>query len=446
MTQRILIIDDDPKSGRLIQRFLDSEQYTCIVYQDPLEAMTYFQTHSVDLVITDMLMPHITGTQVLERIHAIQSDTPVIIITAYSNVDNAIEAFRLGAMDFLKKPFDMEELQYIVEKALDVSRIKEENKVLKQQLEYQQTSQQTTFIGISNAMQKIMDIIQRIADIRCNVMIEGESGTGKELAAQAIHNFSHFSGSPFIVIDCGALTSNLLESELFGYEKGAFTGAVKTKKGLLETATGGTVFLDEIGNISDAMQMKLLRVTQENQIMRVGGVKLIDVDIRFITATNRSLKKMIKEGIFREDLYHRLNIISLHLPALRERKEDIPLLIHHFIERFVEKYKREVEGFDEESMQLLQHYHWPGNIRELRNVVERSVALANTPKIQAIGINIEKEATVIEQCLDEDLPSLLELEKRYILKVLEHFKGSKEKTAKLLNINKTTLWRKLKNY
>ncbi len=446
MTKKLIIIDDEPKAGRLIQRYLEDE-YECRIFQDPVEAIAMFTAEGADLVITDMQMPNLTGTQVLTQIRQLDQQIPVIIITAYSSVDNAIEALRLGATDFVKKPFDIEELKIIIGKALDVSLLKAENKRLKAHLQAQQ-DERYRLVGTSEKMQKIYAVIQRIADIRCNVIIEGESGTGKELVARAIHFQSQSADRPFIVIDCGALTDSLLQSELFGYEKGAFTGANKQKKGLLETASGGTLFLDEICNISDNMQTKLLRVVQEQQITRVGGLESIDIDVRFVVATNQPMDQMVREGKFRHDLYHRLNVINIQMPPLRERMEDLPLLTDMLIKRYVSKYKRNISGFNRKSLAWMQHYHWPGNIRELGNIIERSVALSDNEilNLDEVPKAVDAPFSLDNQLLDADQPTLAELEKRYILKMLEQYAGNREQTAQILGINKSTLWRKMKEY
>ena len=303
--------------------------------------------------------------------------------------------------------------------------------------------QQHGMIGNSASVKKIFNIIDRIADIRCNVIIEGESGTGKELIAHAIHHHSIFSDRPFIVIDCGSLTDSLLETELFGHEKGAFTGASHNKSGLLEVASGGSVFLDEICNISDAMQMKLMRAVQSQQITRVGGVQPINIDVRFITATNRNIEEMIAAKQFRHDLYHRLNVVSIRMPPLRERQDDIELLLQHFIDEFSQRYKRNVEGFDQASLVWIKRYNWPGNIRELRNLVERSIALADSKVLHAEQPNMPLDSA---SNLDTDNPTLSQLEKRYILKILEECNGNREQTASILGINKSTLWRKMQSW
>ncbi|HID49499.1 MAG TPA: sigma-54-dependent Fis family transcriptional regulator, partial [Chromatiales bacterium] len=315
-----------------------------------------------------------------------------------------------------------------------------ENRLLKRQL--QDSQQRFGMIGESAPMQAIYHVIEKIADIRCNVIIEGESGTGKELAARAIHYQSQAADQPLVIIDCGGLSENLLESELFGHEKGAFTGAHQAKQGLLEAASGGTVFLDEIGNISAAMQNKLLRVVQEQQVTRVGGIRPIDIDVRFIVATNRNLEDMVARGEFREDLYHRLNVVRFTMPPLRERRDDIPLLVQHFVEELAARYHRQVTGFDTGAMQQLLHYDWPGNVRELRNLVERHIVLADAPLLSLQELAGPRRTDQI----DSDLPTLAELERRYILKVLDRFDASRDKTAATLGINKSTLYRKLQGY
>ncbi len=448
MKQKLILIDDEPKAGRLMERYLE-DAYECHIFQDPLLAMDYFNQYGADLVITDMQMPNLTGAEVLAQIRARDKQIPVIVITAYSNVDNAIEVLRLGATDFVKKPFDIEELKIIIDKALNVSRIKAENQRLKQRLKAQQDQDERyKMIGTGGNMQKVYDIIAKIADIRCNVIIEGESGTGKELVARAIHFQSKSAQNPFIVIDCGALTDSLLQSELFGYEKGAFTGANKQKKGLLETASGGTLFLDEICNISDNMQTKLLRVVQEQQITRVGGLEAIDIDVRFVVATNQPMDKMVQEGRFRHDLYHRLNVINIQVPPLRSRLEDIPLLTEALVQRFANKYHRNIKGFDPQSSQLLMTYHWPGNVRELSNIIERAVALSDSEMLhlEEIPVSVSAPGQSCSDQIDVDQPTLSELEKRYILKLLNANNDNREQTAAILGINKSTLWRKLKDY
>lgn len=436
----ILFIDDDARAGELMLRFMEGSPYHCETFQNPHHAIEYFNANGADLVITDLRMPGMTGMEVLEEVKQQNEDTPVIMITAFSTVDSAIDAMRLGATDFIKKPYDMDEMFVLIDKTLQHQHLEKENLLLKRQLSDEKN--RYGMIGHSDAMQQVYALIEKIADIRCSVIIEGESGSGKELAARAIHYQSSFADKPFIVIDCGALSDTLLESELFGHEKGAFTGATQSKQGMMEMASGGTVFLDEICNISDAMQTKLMRVVQEQTLQRVGGVKPIQIDVRFLVATNRNLEEMVAQGKFRHDLYHRLNVVKLRLPPLRERRDDIPELVQYFVGYFAGHFKRDVSGFDADSMQQLQEYDWPGNVRELRNIIERHVALAD----DAI-MHLEKLPSLARgDAIDADNPSLEELERRYILKLLDKFAGSREKTAATLGINKSTLWRRLQQY
>jgi len=441
---QILFVDDDPKAGDLMLRFSEHSSFDCQVFQDPDQALAWFQKQGADLVISDLRMPKMTGIELLREVRKQDKTVPYMIITGYADVESAIDAMRLGATDFIKKPFDMDELVVQIEKTLQHAALLQENRLLKRQLSDER--QRFGMVGHAEAIQKVYAVIDKIADVRCNVIIEGESGTGKELAARAIHNRGQFADKPFIVIDCGALTDTLLESELFGHEKGAFTGAVSSKPGLLETATGGTVFLDEIGNISDAMQIKLLRVVQEQQVTRVGGIKPINIDVRFIVATNQDLEARAAEGTFRHDLYHRLNVVKLRMPALRERRDDIPLLVQFFIDKFNAQYHREIQGFDAASMQKLVEYHWPGNIRELQNLVERHIALADAPLMHIDELSGFKPVKRGGSAIDEDMPTLAELERRYIERLLHEFNDNRERTAATLGINKSTLWRKLQSY
>lgn len=438
----ILFVDDDPKAGELLQRFSEGAAYQCQVFQQPQQALDFFKQNGADLIISDLRMPGMTGMELLAKVRETDSEVPFILITGYAEIDNAIEALRLGASDFIKKPFDMDELRVQIERTLQHGELLRENRLLRRQLSDERS--RYGMIGHSEAIQKIYNIIDKVADIRCSVIIEGDSGTGKELVARAIHYQGQYAAQAFVVIDCGALSDTLLESELFGHEKGAFTGAVKAKAGLLEEASGGTVFLDEIGNISDAMQIKLLRVIQEQQVTRVGGLKTINIDVRFIVATNQDLQARVADGSFRHDLYHRLNVVTVNMPPLRKRRDDIPLLVQYFVEKYAAQYHRKVHGFDPRSMQQLIDHSWSGNIRELQNLVERHVVLSD----QAL-MNLEDLPSARpggSEGIDNDLPDLQELERRYINKVLEHFNQNREKTATTLGINKSTLWRKLQHY
>ncbi len=436
----VLFVDDDPRAGELLERFCTECPFTVRVFREPERLLERFRAHGAACVVSDLRMPGLDGLELLRAVRELDDEVPVLLVTAYSTVDSAVEALRLGATDFLKKPYDMEELVRLVERTLEHRRLKGEVRLLRQELGAQK--QARTLVGTSPALEAVRARIARIAAVRSHVVIEGESGTGKELAARAIHDLGPDAERPFVVIDCGALSDSLLESELFGHERGAFTGAVDTKRGLLETASGGTVLLDEIGNISPAMQTRLLRVVQEQQLTRVGGVRPLAIDVRFIAASNRDLATLVAEGAFRHDLYHRLNVLDLRLPPLRERSEDVPLLVRHFLELFNRQHGTRLEPFDDATLRTLQAWAWPGNVRELRNVVERCAALADGPRlVLEAGL---PHAVSRTHGLSEDWPTLAELEARYIDRVLADCDGNRARAAERLGIDKSTLWRRLK--
>ncbi|MGC8697604.1 MAG: sigma-54-dependent transcriptional regulator [Halothiobacillus sp.] len=446
-TPTIAFVDDDPRASELFARFAKTEGLNVHGFQSVSAAQTWLEKNAADLIISDLKMPGLSGLEFLQWVRNRDQAIPFVLITGFSTLDNAIDALRLGANDFIKKPYDIDELVQLAHRMLRPDAAAQEP---------DPNTMSRAMLGNSPAIAGVYRIIDKIRDVRINVMIEGESGSGKELAARAIHDRSDFAAMPYIVIDCGALTDTLLENELFGHEKGAYTGASSTKQGLLEVASGGTVFLDEIGNISDAMQVKLLRVIQEQQITRVGGVTPIKIDVRFIVASNRDLAQMVSEGSFRHDLYHRLHVVRLRIPPLRERREDIPVLIDHFIRHFASRYNRPAERFEAGCLERIEHYPWPGNIRELKNMIERAVALSSGPEIR---LDSESQTTPpwatprtkarqadTPDTLAGDYPTLEVLERRYIEKLLKEYEGNREKTAQTLGINKSTLWRKLQGY
>ncbi len=444
---KILFVDDDSVTCSIMQRNCGQAGYNCSVYQSAGECLKEFETSGGDLLVTDLRMPEMSGFDLLSKVREIDKDLPVLVMTGYSSVENAVEAMKLGATDFIKKPFDFEELKLIIDRNIDARRLKEENQILKKQL--QTCRNRFGMIGDTPIMKSLFSTIEKVATVSCNVIITGESGTGKELVARALHDYSPRKESPFIVIDCGALTETLLESELFGHEKGAFTGASQRKKGLMEQASGGTLFLDEICNITDSMQMKLMRAIESQTITRVGSTASVPIDMRIIAASNRDLEAMVEKGEFRHDFYHRLNVINIHVPSLNERREDIPSLVEHFVKEFSRRYKRKVTGFDSVAMQHLYNEDWTGNIRELRNVVERCVILSETPILTwpEAGMKLEvfSNNSGIQFPRDE-FPSLEKLEQKYIEHVLELSGGKKTKAASILGIDKTTLWRKLRRF
>lgn len=441
----ILFVDDDPVAASMLRRFGRMLPYPSEVFEDPKAALDAFATQGACLVVTDLRMPGMDGFELLHNLKGVDPEVPVLIVTGHSSLDNAIHAMKAGAADFIKKPFDLDEMALVIARVLEKSRLEQENALLRRAMP---DWSNLGMIGQSSAMEQVFARIRKVADIACNVIISGESGTGKELVAQAIHQSGARREKPFVVIDCGALSDTLLESELFGHEKGAFTGAVSRKHGLLEAATGGTVFLDEICNISDAMQMKLLRVIQEGQLTRVGGLQPIHIDVRFIVATNRDLAQMVSKGEFRHDLYHRLNVVDIRLPPLRERVEDIPRLASHFLTQLAQQYARNVPGFTPAALQMLVQAKWPGNIRELRNVIERAVILAEDGRpldiVDLPGLELDKSRDAALEQPPESLITLAELETRYIAHVLRQVNGERKRAAEILGIDKTTLWRKLK--
>jgi len=444
---KLLFVDDDPVTGRIMQRNCDDSRYRCQVFQSPLECLETFNREGADVVVTDLRMPEMNGFEFLSQIRTIDPEVPVLVMTGYSSVENAVEAMKRGAADFIKKPFDFEELKLMIERTIQSQSLRNENRLLKKRLA--EGYENFGMIGKAPVMQKLFSTIEKVAEVSCNVIITGESGVGKELVAHALHDYSPRKDAPFVIINCGALTETLLESELFGHEKGAFTGATFRKKGLMEQASGGTLFLDEISNISDAMQVKLMRAIEDQRVVRVGGSTPIPVDIRIIAASNRDLEAMVEREEFRHDFYHRLNVVNIRVPSLDERREDIPALVAHFMNEFAARYNRPVEGFDPESMARLCEATWSGNVRELRNVVERCVILSDGPLLSWRGGGAdprENGAGPAAIFPGRQFIPLRQLEQDYIDRVMRHAEGKKAVAAKILGIDKTTLWRKLRRY
>lgn len=444
MSKKIFFVDDDSRAGSLFKRFCRARPFDVETFTEPKKALDAVKKSPPALLVTDLKMPGMTGIELLQAVREMDDSLPVIIATGYSSVENAVEALRLGATDFLRKPYDMDELLHQIEQLLEHQALQEENRHLRRELA--RSGVASKMIGESEAAEKLRKMVAKISGYRCNIIIEGESGTGKELVARDLHSLGDNADRPFVVIDCGALTDTLLETELFGHEKGAFTGADRQRKGRLEEASGGTLFLDEIGNISDAMQTKLLRVIQEQTLSRVGGSEELPIDVQFMAASNRNLPAMVEDGDFRHDLYHRLNVVSLYVPPLRSRKEDIPLLISHFISVFNKKHGELIERFSDAAMKQLLEYSWPGNIRELRNLVERHIILADGKVMELVGELGTERAPEDLTTLLEGQPDLRTLERRYIEHVLSSVSGNKETAAAILGINKSTLWRKLQQY
>ena len=448
---KIMVIDDEPLMRITVRDALKSEGYDVLTAETGKAGLDCLAGNRTDVLITDLRLPDIDGIKILKEVKAINPETQVILMTAYGSIDSAVIAMKEGASDYLTKPFSMDELLLMVKRLLRMRQLEEENLFLRKKVEKQYALE--GLVGKSPPMLKIYELIETVAQTDATVLINGESGTGKELVANAVHFRSPRKNAPFIKVNCAALPETLLETELFGHEKGAFTGALRQRKGRFEAADSGTLFLDEIGDIPLSVQIKLLRVLQERQFERVGGNGTISVDVRLICATQKDLKEGIQRGTFREDLYYRLNVIPLILPPLRERREDILLLADHFLKKFVRKMGKEVSGLSEEAKSLLLKYPFPGNIRELENMLERAVALLKGKVIQAadlpeeIGVN-----TTIAQAIREKIGTAKPLhqavglfEKEYIQSVLEQTQGRKGQAAEVLGISRKSLWEKIKN-
>ena len=437
---RILVVDDEQSMREFLEIFLRREGYDVCVAPDVESGLAHLENDEIDLVITDMQMPEKTGLDLILEARGISPETIVIVVTAFGTTDSAISAMKEGAYDYLTKPFKVDELRLVIEKALEKKILSKENQRLKQELRSQVRDRR--IIGHSQPMQDVFGLIAQVAETKTNVLVSGESGTGKELVARAIHEQSARASEPFIAINCGAIPENLLESELFGHVKGAFTGAVQNKEGLFEAAAGGTLFLDEIGELSHSLQVKLLRALQEKAIRRVGDTVDRKIDVRIVSATNRRLEEEVAEGRFREDLYYRLNVIQLTLPPLRERVEDIPILAQSFIRRFADELGKEVEGMTPETFDLLADYPFPGNVRELENLVERAVALARDsmigPELLPPTVTEARVSPVAPQIDPDgvDLENLVaDYERSLLIEALSLSGGVKKKAARLLGVS-----------
>jgi two-component system response regulator HydG len=444
----VLIVDDDHAHRTMLHTLIAGWGYTIDEANDGSIAIEKARDHPYDLVLMDIRMIKVSGLEALSEIKAMNPAIPVIIMTAYSSVESAVEALKNGAYDYLTKPLDFDELRLTMARAMDHTQLREENRLLRERLGNH--FDRHNIIGRSSPMVKLLETVAQVAPSEATVLITGESGTGKEMIAGIIHYNSPRKENPFIKINCAAITETLLESELFGHEKGAFTGAYRRKEGKFRLAHGGSIFLDEISEMSLAMQVKLLRVLQEREVTRVGGEEVVGVDVRVIAATNRDLAQEIEKGRFREDLFYRLNVVTLKMPRLRERKEDIPLLAQHFLRTFSEKNRKQIKGFTPQAMDRLLKHDWPGNVRELMNAIERGVVLSRTDYISEEDLPFLREDEVgdkisIKEALPADL-SLDEVEKATILNTLETTGGNKSEAARRLGITRKTLHKKLKAY
>ncbi len=445
----ILVVDDDPAHRIMLHSLLKGWGYEISEAKDGSEAIAIIHEQPFDLILMDIRMIKVSGLQALIEIKSFNPSIPVIMMTAYSSVETAVEALKNGAYDYLIKPLDFNELRLSIDRAMDHKKLRDENTLLKQSLGNR--FDRRNIIGRSPVMIKLMETVAQVAPSEANILITGESGTGKEMIAGTIHYNSTKKEGPFIKVNCAAITETLLESELFGHEKGAFTGAYKKKEGLFQQAHGGSIFLDEISEMSLSMQVKLLRVLQEREITRVGGEEVIAIDVRVIAATNKDLLKEISSGRFRNDLYYRLNVVTLNTPPLTDRKEDIPLLAQHFLKKFSRANHKKIKGFTPQAMDRLIKYDWPGNVRELMNAVERGVVLSTADYIDLDALPIISDGTPADSNLSHEVDihsntSLDEVERKTILKTLDLTKGNKSKAARLLGITRRTLHKKLKAY
>ena len=460
---RILVVDDEPGMRKSLSDWLTEDGYAVHTVPDGPSALNEVKQSLWDVLLVDLKMPGMDGMELLQEVTKVTKETPIIIITAYATVDTAVAAIKNGACDYLVKPVDPEELSMVLRKVVEHQNLRRDVRLLKKELAKQYQFQD--IIAKSHPMQEVFQLIQTVAPTPSTILIQGESGTGKELVARAIHNNSPRAAQPFIALSCGAMPDTLQESELFGYEKGTFTGATTQKKGKLELAQSGTLFLDDIADIGSKTQVDLLRVIQEREFRRLGGDELIKIDVRIIAATNRDLKALVKEGKFREDLFYRLNVIHIQLPPLRERKEDIPLLVLHFIRKYNVQSGKKTEGISRPALTCLLDHSWPGNVRELENVIERAVVLAQEAEIQLSDLPKDLCATVppltgrdsLEQSrqgpttssvetIPQRLLTLEEMEKEQIRQALNQTDGNIQEAAKILGIHRITLSKKIKEY
>jgi len=457
MKPRILIVDDEIRMQRIFEINF-SPKYEVLTCGDGEEALQVVKTKDVTLMVTDLKMPRMNGMTLLQEVRQIHPELPIIITTAYGTVEGAVQAMKEGAVDYILKPIKMDEMELLIEKTLSVCRLKDENRDLRQELKTLYGPK--NIVGSHPAMQRVIHLIQQVAGTRATVLVQGESGTGKEIVARAIHYESDRSSKPFVVINCAAIPSNLLESELFGYEKGAFTGAVKTKRGRLELADKGTLFLDEIGEMPKELQVKILRVLEEQKFQRVGGMEDIEVDNRIVAATNKDLKQAVEIGAFREDLYYRLNVIIIPIPPLRERKEDIPLLVEHFLDKHRGIGKKKNKGISERALKCLMEYTWPGNVRELENALLRGLVLCRSDYIEVEDLpeeftyqEKEEEKTVaadrheLKQMKKQAQQKMKEeMERNFIIEALRKGEGNIQRSAAMVNMDRRQFQNLIKKY
>ena len=436
----ILIVEDEAKMRRLLELNLGDDGFTTFSAEDAETGLKLLRENSIDLVLTDLKLPGMNGLEFLQTIKRQNAALPVVVMTAFGSVETAVDAMKAGASDYVLKPFSLTEMRMVIHKELDVRNLREENRSLREALGKRYSH--PNVVARSPKMQEVLATVERVAPTNSTVLLGGESGVGKDLIARAIHEKSRRASGPFIKINSSAIPENLLESELFGFEKGAFTGAVASKPGKFELADKGTLFLDEIGDVPPAIQVKLLRVLQEREFERLGGTRTLKVDVRLIAATNKDLRQALEQGTFREDLYYRLNVVPIDIAPLRERKEDIPDLVNLFIKRFTGESKKPVEGITPEAMQILVNYHWPGNVRELQNIVERACALAKGNVLDRGDIHIDARPTKAATGPGGFLPDGMTLEQwedEMVQEALRRANGNKSQAARLLGLSRNAL-------
>ncbi len=447
MNVNILIVDDEKSIRETLKIIFNNLNYKVFTAQDGFEAINIIKSNIIDIMVTDLRMPLMDGIELMQQALNIDSSIETIFISAYADIKAAVKVVKMGAFDYIEKSFSTDELIFTIEKAIELRKLKEENRSLRRRIEGKYNYDGV--IAKSEAMQKIIDMVNRVANSKANILLTGESGVGKDVMANYIHKRSNRAGNSFIVINCGAIPENLIESELFGHEKGSYTGADRMGKGKFELADKGTIFLDEIGELPLHAQVKFLRVLQEKQIYRIGSEKSISVDVRIIAATNKNLSEEVEKGNFREDLYYRLNVVNLEIPPLRDRKDDIPVLAEYFLMEFSKDYDKKIKYFEVEALNYLMDYEWKGNVRELKNVIERSVLVANDEEELLLKNHLPKEITGLD--LNDDIndnkeKTLADYEKMIIENTLKRYEGNKTKTAEVLGIKRQTLYNKLKDY
>jgi DNA-binding NtrC family response regulator len=441
---RVAVIDDEPIVCREIARCLAKEPYTVETFTDGASALQRTDEVGFDIVLCDLCMDGMGGMEVLRELRLRSPRTEVIIVTAFSSIDSAIDAIRAGAFHYITKPIKHSELRLLIRRAVDKVMLVRDCDALRTALE--STTRPPYMIGNSKAMLEVYKLVEKVAPLECSVLIQGESGTGKEMVARALHHGGPRRDRPFVCFNCGGFTEELICNELFGHERGAFTGANATKIGLLEAANGGSILLDEVEEMPLTMQVKLLRFVEERTVMRVGGLTPIPVDVRLIAAGNRDLKQLVSQGSFREDLYYRLNVVVVHLPPLRERSGDLPLLMAHFLAKYSAAFAKHVRGISPEALEALSRYPFPGNVRELENIVERAVALTDHDQISVADLAPEIRDRCPGGAGQGSWPTLVEVERDHIRRVLQHTKHRRAEAADILGVPRTTLWRKMKRF